>query len=50
MKFADAADELQRREYARFAAAMTPRPEQLRSMMARHVAHRGRGAMGGARS
>jgi hypothetical protein len=34
MKFAEAADELQRGEYARFAAAMTPRPEQLRSMMA----------------
>jgi hypothetical protein len=34
MKFAAAADELQRREYARFAAAMTPRPEQLRSMTA----------------
>ena len=34
MKFAAAADELQRREYARFAAAVTPRPEQLRSMTA----------------
>jgi hypothetical protein len=34
MKFADAADELQRREYARLAAAVTPRPEQLRSMTA----------------
>jgi hypothetical protein len=34
MKFAAAADELQRREYARFAAALTPRPEQLRSMTA----------------
>lgn len=34
MTFADAADELQREEYARFAAAVTPRPEQLRSMTA----------------
>jgi hypothetical protein len=34
MKFAAAADELQRREYARFAAAVTPRPEQLRSITA----------------
>ena len=34
MKFSAAADELQRREYARFAAAVTPRPEQLRSMTA----------------
>jgi hypothetical protein len=34
MKFAAAAAELQRREYARFAANMTPRPEQLRSMTA----------------
>ena len=34
MKFDAAADELQRREYARFAAAITPRPEQLRSMTA----------------
>ena len=32
MKFDVAADELQRREYARFAAAITPRPEQLCSM------------------
>ena len=34
MKFDAEADELQRREYARFAAAMMPRPEQLRSMTA----------------
>ena len=34
MKFDEAADELQRREYARFAAAVIPRPEQLRSMTA----------------
>jgi Restriction endonuclease len=34
MKFDMAADELQRREYARFAATITPRPEQLRSMTA----------------
>jgi Restriction endonuclease len=34
MKFDAAADDLQRREYARFAAAVTPRPEQLRSLTA----------------
>jgi len=34
MKFAEAADELQRREYARLKAATIPRPEQLRSMTA----------------
>src|ERR1700758_4545727 len=34
MKFDAAADELYRREYARFAAAVTPRPEQLRSLPA----------------
>jgi hypothetical protein len=32
MKFDEAAAELQRCEYARFAAAVIPRPEQLRSM------------------
>src|ERR1700741_2305213 len=34
MKFDAAADDLQRSEYARFASAVTPRPEQLRSMTA----------------
>ena len=34
MNFDSAADELHRQEFARFAAAVTPRPEQLRSMTA----------------
>jgi hypothetical protein len=34
MKFDAAADDLQHCEHARFAAAVTPRPEQLRSMTA----------------
>jgi hypothetical protein len=34
MNFDAAADQLHRQEYARFAAAVTPRPEQLRSMTA----------------